>query len=117
MTQHRSDNFFSKVYALVEQIPRGKVATYGQIAALISTPRAARQVGYAMRTYLPNRPTTPPDHTIPWQRVINAKGRLSIQNPHVTAREQAERLRQEGIALEERDGSYRVDLEKYLHRF
>lgn len=105
-----SQNFFEKVYELAAKIPKGKVATYGQIAAIIATPRAARQVGFALRA-------TPANCRIPWQRVINARGRLSINNPAVTAREQAARLRADGVQVTEHDQAYWVDLHKYLHRF
>ena len=63
---------FACVYAAVKKIPRGKVATYGQIALLAGMPRAARQVGYALRA-------TPANIKIPWHRVINAQGRVSMR--------------------------------------
>ncbi len=61
-------NFYEAVYRLVVRIPRGRVMTYGQIAAILGSPRAARAVGYAMRAC--------PDG-LPWQRVINGKGQIS----------------------------------------
>jgi methylated-DNA-protein-cysteine methyltransferase related protein len=60
------------VYKVVKKIPRGRVATYGQIAALAGMPRAARQVGYALRA-------TPDNVKIPWHRVVNAQGRVSMR--------------------------------------
>jgi methylated-DNA-protein-cysteine methyltransferase related protein len=60
--------FHSAVYRLVERIPRGQVATYGQIAALLGYPRAARAVGQAMKHV--------PAH-LPWHRVVNAQGGIS----------------------------------------
>ncbi len=63
---------FACVYAAVKKIPRGKVATYGQIALLAGMPRAARQMGYALRA-------TPANIKIPWHRVINAQGRVSMR--------------------------------------
>jgi methylated-DNA-protein-cysteine methyltransferase related protein len=75
----RTANFYQQVYALVAQIPSGQVATYGQIARLLGHPSAARAVGYALRA-LPN------GSDIPWQRVINASGRISTRgNPHSEA--------------------------------
>ncbi|MBC8402839.1 MAG: MGMT family protein [Candidatus Marinimicrobia bacterium] len=56
-----------RIYSLVRLIPAGKVATYGQIAALIGT--GARQVGYAMAAL--------PDPDVPWHRVINSQGKVS----------------------------------------
>jgi methylated-DNA-protein-cysteine methyltransferase-like protein len=64
----RPKNFYEAVYRVVVGIPRGRVMTYGQIAALLGAPRAARAVGYAMRAC--------PDG-LPWQRVINGKGQIS----------------------------------------
>lgn len=100
-------NFFEKVYAWVKQIPRGRVATYGQIAGLVSSPRAARMVGYSLRNL-------PENTLIPWQRVINARGIISIENLAVPKAEQAKRLQAEGIAVKFKNGNYRVDLKKYL---
>jgi methylated-DNA-protein-cysteine methyltransferase related protein len=60
------------IYEVVKKIPRGRVATYGQIAALAGMPRAARQVGYALRA-------TPDNIKIPWHRVVNAQGRVSMR--------------------------------------
>lgn len=62
------DPFFEEVYALVAQIPRGRVLSYGRIARLLGHPRAARQVGRALRYC--------PDH-LPWQRVVMADGSIT----------------------------------------
>lgn len=60
--------FFEQVYAVVEQIPYGKVISYGQIARILGRPRAAREVGWAMRCC--------PEH-LPWQRVVMADGSIA----------------------------------------
>ena len=60
--------FFQQVYAIVEQIPYGKVMSYGQIARILGRPHAAREVGWAMRYC--------PDH-LPWQRVVKADGMVT----------------------------------------
>ena len=60
------------LYALVKKIPRGKVATYGQLARLLGLPRHARHVGFALAA-------TPPLVKIPWHRVINAQGMVSAR--------------------------------------
>jgi methylated-DNA-protein-cysteine methyltransferase-like protein len=60
--------FHAAVYRLVRRIPRGRVATYGQIAALLGYPRAARAVGQAMK----HAPAG-----LPWHRVVNAQGGIS----------------------------------------
>ncbi|HET7874946.1 MAG TPA: MGMT family protein, partial [Methylomirabilota bacterium] len=62
--------FHRAVYRLVSQIPPGRVATYGQIAALLGHPRAARAVGMAMKRVPPG---------VPWQRVVNARGGISLR--------------------------------------
>ena len=88
-------NFFEKVYDLVCQIPEGKVASYGQIAAMLDHPRAARMVGWAMSQL--------PENTIvPWQRVINSRGRVSIKSSKIAAELQQSILEAEGIKFDER---------------
>jgi methylated-DNA-protein-cysteine methyltransferase related protein len=66
------DGFFERVYELVRAIPRGRVATYGQVARLLGLPRGARAVGWALRG-LPHRH----ERTVPWHRVVGAGGRVS----------------------------------------
>lgn len=90
-------SFDQRVYAMVARIPRGQLATYGQIADLIGAWGCARQVGWALR-----RLPLPSD--LPWHRVVNARGQISLS----LAREgsdwiQAELLRDEGIPVD-RDG-------------
>jgi methylated-DNA-protein-cysteine methyltransferase-like protein len=65
-------NQFELVYALVREIPRGKVASYGQVARWLGWPRGARTVGWALRAL----------HTdeVPWYRVVNAQGRVSLRD-------------------------------------
>ena len=62
------NSFFKQVYTIVEQIPVGKVVSYGQIARMLDRPRAAREVGWAMRC-------CPED--LPWQRVVKADGSIA----------------------------------------
>jgi methylated-DNA-protein-cysteine methyltransferase-like protein len=62
------DAFFESVYRVVGRIPYGRVASYGQVALLAGNPRAARQVGRAMRVC--------PDD-LPWQRVVKADGTIA----------------------------------------
>ena len=80
--------FAATVYRVVRQIPRGKVATYGQLAALLGYPRAARAVGYAMKRC---------PHDIPWQRVVNARGGISLRANVSGMITQRVWLEQEGI--------------------
>ncbi|PNY24382.1 DNA binding methylated-DNA-cysteine S-methyltransferase [Tolypocladium capitatum] len=82
----RSDEaqaFFYAVYAAVQEIPYGKVTSYGHIATLVGTPQRPRQVGICMK-HLPADPTARfNNETVPWQRVINAKGVISPR--HLTS--------------------------------
>jgi methylated-DNA-protein-cysteine methyltransferase related protein len=63
---------YEKIYAAVRRIPRGRVATYGQIAAIAGFPGHARQVGYALHALHAST-------AVPWQRVVNAAGRISLR--------------------------------------
>lgn len=62
-------HFFERVYEIVEQIPKGRVASYGQVAALMGAPRCARQVGFALHS-------NPRPGVIPCHRVVFADGRI-----------------------------------------
>lgn len=88
------------VYRLVSEIPPGQVATYGQIAALLGQPRAARAVGQAMRHCPPG---------VPWYRVVNAGGGISRRGNVGSMLTQRIRLEQEGVRL--RGG--RASLDRY----
>jgi len=81
-----------EIYQLVKQIPRGKVATYGQIAALIGR-CSARQVGFAMAA-------TPVSSDIPWQRVINSQGKVSPRAGGDGANIQRKMLEIEGLVFD-----------------
>lgn len=91
-------------YAVVRRIPRGRVATYGQVAALARRPGSARQVGYAMAVL-------PPDSDVPWHRVINARGEVSERaGGSPFARIQRDLLAAEGVGFDEHG---RVDLARF----
>jgi methylated-DNA-protein-cysteine methyltransferase-like protein len=98
-------SFFDAVYVLVRQIPRGKVASYGDIAAMLGHPRAARTVGWALASLPPGQ-----EEEIPWQRVINAQGRISIRHMRHAADEQRALLEAEGIEFDSRG---LVDLQRF----
>lgn len=89
------------IYAVVRRIPRGRVATYGQVAELAGLPGHARQVGYAMAAL-------PAGTTVPWQRVINAAGMVSRRKMPGAELSQRQLLEKEGIEFDARG---RVDLE------
>ena len=99
-----SSSSYPRIYAVVRRIPRGRVATYGQIAKLARVPGQARLVGYAMFA-LP-RPTT-----VPWHRVINAQGRISVRGDGGgAALRQRILLEREGVSFDARD---RIPLETF----
>ena len=99
-SQSASNNLFQKIYALTRKIPRGRVATYGQIARALGMPRGARTVGWAMHDC--------PDD-VPWHRVVNAQGKISAR-PTLGFHTQRARLKAEGIRFD-REG--KIDLEKF----
>ncbi len=90
-----------RIFAVVCQIPPGKVASYGQIARIVGMGVGARQVGYALASLRSGS-------DVPWQRVINAQGRISL--PGVGGAIQKKLLLEEGILFDEND---RVDFERY----
>ena len=95
--------FFESVWKLVQLIPPGRVATYGQIAAMLGNPRAARTVGWALSS-------TPKSLDIPWHRVINSRGEISQGDDRASASLQKELLEQEGVRFGPHD---RIDLKIY----
>ncbi len=100
------NTLYQTIFDTVRKVPYGNVASYGQIARLIGSPRSARVVGWALRTL--------PDGTdVPWQRVINSSGMISIENMDVPKEQQVAQLRAEGIVIEERERNFFVDMEKY----
>ncbi len=100
----RSLSFFDRVYALVAQIPAGRVATYGQIALLLDSPGAARAVGYAMHA-------APPERDLPCHRVVGRDGRLAPGDVFGGPDTQRRLLEAEGITFRE-NGC--IDLKKHL---
>jgi methylated-DNA-protein-cysteine methyltransferase-like protein len=95
---------YQRFYQLVKQIPSGKVATYGQIATLAGYPGQARQVGYALNTLSD-------DQEIPWQRVVNAKGKISPRAHSISEDIQRQILESEGIVF---DSNNHIALAQFL---
>lgn len=96
-----SDSYV-RIYAAVRRVPRGRVATYGQIAAVAGLPGHARQVGYALHALKAST-------SVPWQRIINAKGMISLR-PMRGGVSQRLLLQGEGVTF---DVAGRVSLSKY----
>jgi methylated-DNA-protein-cysteine methyltransferase-like protein len=93
-----------RIYRAVMRIPRGRVATYGQIARVAGLPRHHRQVGHALRELID-------DGLIPWHRVVGAGGAISVRSVDGFAETvQRERLAEEGVAF---DGRGRVPLARF----
>lgn len=97
---------YQAIYRVVRRIPRGRVATYGQIASLAGLPRQARRVGYALSALNG-------DEGVPWHRVVNAQGRISLRAAGDRDGRQRELLESEGVAF---DTSGRLSLERYRWR-
>ena len=95
---------FERVYEYVKTVPRGKVVTYGQVAAAIGAPRCARQVGWALHV-------NPEPGVIPCHRVVNREGRLAPAFAFGGPEIQAQLLESEGVEVGE---DFTVDLGKYL---
>jgi methylated-DNA-protein-cysteine methyltransferase related protein len=100
-------NAYDRIYAVVRQIPYGKVATYGQVAELAGLVRGARVAGYALFRVTP-------DMDVPWQRVINAKGEISA-SPFRLGADHLQRalLEAEGVTFNQQG---KIDLNQYLWR-
>jgi len=93
---------YERIYAAVRRVPRGRVATYGQIAAVAGLPGHARQVGYALHALKAST-------SVPWQRIINAKGMISLR-PLTGGVSQRILLEGEGVTF---DAGGRVSLSKF----
>lgn len=97
--------FHARVYAVVQQVPEGCVATYGDVASALGSPRVARHVGWALAALK--------DETVPWHRVINAKGQISGRGELGRAQLQRQLLEDEGIEFR----GHTIDLKRFRYRF
>lgn len=94
---------YELIWSAVQQIPKGRVATYGDIAALAGLEGHARQVGYALHNL-------PDGVKVPWHRVINAKGEISPRSAGDSHELQRLLLEAEGVEFGKQG---RVELKKY----
>ncbi len=106
MPPGNAQSIYTRIYDVVRRIPEGRVASYGQIAAMVGRPRHARQVGYALSAL-------PDGSEVPWHRVINSRGEVSERSFRgLGGREGFQRhlLEEEGVLFNERG---RVDLVRF----
>jgi methylated-DNA-protein-cysteine methyltransferase-like protein len=97
--------FQEAILQIVRLVPAGKVISYGQLAAYVGTPRAARQVGWAMRSL--------EGVDFPWYRVLNNEGRITIKgNKFHDAKLQRQLLEAEGVIIHD----YQLDMRQYRFR-
>ena len=97
-----STDVYAEIYAVVSEIPRGRVATYGQVARCVDH-CTARMVGYAMAAL-------PADLAVPWQRVINSRGEVSPRRRGRGHLKQRRLLESEGIVFDEHG---RINLDEF----
>jgi len=95
--------FQKKVYEIVRSIPEGRVVSYGGVAALLGQPRAARGVGAALASI-------DDGHEIPWWRVVNRNGEISIAHYSLSRPLQRVLLEREGVEFDDRD---RIDWDRF----
>ena len=96
--------FSAKVIATIKKIPKGKVATYGQIAALAGKEHASRGVAWLLNS-------SSKKYQLPWHRVINAKGKISFPVQSAYFLRQVQKLEQEGVEVDNRTGT--IDMKTY----
>jgi methylated-DNA-protein-cysteine methyltransferase-like protein len=97
---------YRRIYGVVSRIPKGRVATYGQVAELAGLPRQPRLVGYALNVL-------PAGSAVPWHRVVNAKGEISLRGSGLGYDQiQAQLLKREGVRFV--DGA--IPLDRYRWR-
>ena len=101
MTENKT---FLRILAVVKRVPYGRVATYGMVAELAGYHRQPRLAGYALRHA---------DDSVPWHRIVNARGEISPRAQSDSVRLQRKLLQMEGIPFDE---AGRIDLRRYRWR-
>lgn len=106
------DQFYRTVWLITEQIPHGQVATYGQIASMIPPPEGVEPPAYDRWSpqWVGNAMHASSNRGIPWQRVINSQGKISLPEESKEALLQRHLLEEEGVIFDEKG---RVDFERY----
>ncbi|MCA9398238.1 MAG: MGMT family protein [Candidatus Omnitrophica bacterium] len=99
-----SEEVYKTIYSVIHQIPKGRVATYGQVAKLAGIPQQPRRVGYALRIL-------PEGAEVPWHRVVNAQGKISMRWELGCVDLQRVLLEKEGIIF---DNDGRIILNNFL---
>lgn len=102
-------NFREAVYLLTAEIPRGNVLGYGQVASLLGSPRAARQVGFALGALSPERALPDREETVPWWRVLRTSGHIALRGDPLRPQYQQSLLEAEGVVVID----HRVDMKIY----
>lgn len=97
-----TSTFHQRAVAVIKRIPKGRVATYGQVAAMAGNPRAARQITRVLNS-------SSKKERLPWQRVINREGRISLR-PGEGYEQQKGMLLDEGVRFDRDD---RIDLARF----
>jgi methylated-DNA-protein-cysteine methyltransferase-like protein len=103
MRPHEDTSFFSRAVGVMRSIPKGKVATYGLVATLAGNRRAAREVAYILHS-------SSEKHGLPWHRVVNSKGGISLKPGH-GYEDQKMLLEKEGVIFRD-DGT--IDLKRFM---
>jgi methylated-DNA-protein-cysteine methyltransferase-like protein len=99
---------FDEIIQLVRSIPRGRVASYGQIAAAAGKPRGARLTAWALHA-LEGQDLA----RTPWWRVVNRKGVISTTCEEHTSLLQKQLLEKEGVEVQKVDGAWQIDLHTF----
>lgn len=96
-----TSEFHQAVIQVIKNIPKGRVASYGQVACLAGKPGAARQIAWFLHS-------SSRKYKLPWHRVINSQGKISLPDPHYS--KQKRLLKKEGIEFSE---AQRVDMREF----
>ncbi len=97
---------YAEIHDVVRCIPKGRVSTYGQVAELTGMAGQARRVGYALSSL-------PKNSDVPWHRVVNARGEISLRSDSGPDKRQMQLLRREGVVF---DKNKRIPLDRFQWR-